>query len=126
MEVFFWIFVVAVIVVFIFMFAGLIRVREREDDLYHKIYEQQGMLTNHDERLDAHYKNIVTLSKQHDQLFERVDDKFKNLDENVNERREKFAMYRKQGMDVRSAGVAVGVSFTTAKRYEKWRVDNKK
>lgn len=44
----------------------------------------------------------------------------------LNERREKFAMYRKQGMDVKSAGVAVGVSLTTAKRYEKWMLDNNK
>ena len=41
-------------------------------------------------------------------------------------RREDFAKYRKQGMDVKNAGVAIGVSYSTAKRYEKWRIDNKK
>ena len=44
----------------------------------------------------------------------------------LNERREKFALYRKQGMDMKSAGKAVGVSFPTAKRYEKWMLDNNK
>jgi hypothetical protein len=41
-------------------------------------------------------------------------------------RRINFARLRKQGMDIKNAGKAVGVSYTTAKRYEQWRKDNKK
>jgi hypothetical protein len=41
-------------------------------------------------------------------------------------RRMNFARLRKQGADVKSAGAAVGVSYSTAKRYEQWRKDNKK
>lgn len=40
-------------------------------------------------------------------------------------RRENFAHFRKQGMDVKNAGKAVGVSYTTAKRYEKWYQSNR-
>lgn len=117
MEVFFWIFVVAVILFCFFMFVGLIRVREYEDDLYHKLYEQQGKISDHKERLDAHYQNIVTLSRQQDQLAEQV---AKTADNSLNERRAKFAELRSQGMTILEAGKAIGVSPTTARRYEKY------
>ena len=126
MEVFFWIFVVFVLLVFIFMFAGLLRVREYEEDLYHKLYEQQGKISDHKERLDAHYQNIVTLSKQQDQLSERVEDQCKSAHEDVNVRRQQFAELRSQGMAILEAGKAIGVSPTTARRYEKWATDNHK
>ena len=117
MEVFFCIFVVAVVLLFFFMFVGLIRVREYEDDLYHKLYEQQGKISDHKERLDAHYQNIVTLSRQQDQLAEQV---AKTVDNSLNERRQKFAELRSQGMTILEAGKAIGVSATTARRYEKY------
>ena len=41
-------------------------------------------------------------------------------------RRENFAHLRGLGKSVKEAGEIVGVSYSTAKRYEKWRVDNKK
>lgn len=126
MEVFFWIFVVVVILVFILMFAGLLRVREYEDDLYQKLYDQQSLISHHKERLDAHYQNIVTLSQQQDQLTERVEDNCKSVHEDVNVRRQKFAELRSQGMSVLDAGKAIGVAPTTARRYEKWAKDNHK
>lgn len=123
MEVFFWIFV-GVVVFLCFLFGvGLIRVREHEDDLYHKLYEQQGLILHHNERLDAHYNDIVTLSRQQDQLVEKI---AKSADNSLNERRERFAELRSQGMTILEAGKEIGVSATTARRYEKWRIDNKK
>ena len=41
-------------------------------------------------------------------------------------RRDHFAYLRKQGFDIKCAGESVGVSYSTAKRYEQWRKDNKK
>lgn len=41
-------------------------------------------------------------------------------------RRENFAHLRNLGNGVKEAGEIVGVSYTTAKRYEQWRKDNKK
>lgn len=41
-------------------------------------------------------------------------------------RRDNFAHLRSLGKSVKEAGTAVGVSYSTAKRYEKWRIDNKK
>ena len=99
------------------LFVGLIRVREYEDDLYHKLYEQQGLIQHHKDRLDAHYKDIVTLSRKQDQLAEQV---AKTADNSLNERREKFAELRSQGMTILEAGNAIGVSATTARRYEKY------
>ena len=121
LEVFFWIFVVAVILVCFLLFVGLIRVREYEDDLYHKLYEQQGKISDHKERLDAHYQNIVTLSRQQDQLAEQV---AKTADNSLNERRQKFAELRSQGMTILEAVKAIGVSATTARRYEKYITAN--
>lgn len=57
-----------------------------------------------------------------EQEEEEVSDKEKEL----SERRNKFACLRKHGMDVKSVGIAMKISYSTAKRYEKWRVDNKK
>lgn len=44
----------------------------------------------------------------------------------LDQRRLDYTKYRKQGMDIKSAGKAVGVSHSTAKRYEQWRQSNKK
>ena len=117
MEVFFWIFVGAVVLVCFLLFVGLIRVREYEDDLYNKLYEQQCLISHHKERLDAHYNDIVTLSRQQDQLEEKIT---KSADNSLNERREKFAELRSQGMTILEAGKTIGVSATTARRYEKY------
>ena len=67
--------------------------------------------------VEAELENLVP-----EQEEEEVSDKEKEL----SERRNKFAYFRKHGMDVKSAGIAVKVSYSTAKRYEQWRKDNKK
>lgn len=56
---------------------------------------------------------------------DQADNQKASKEDELAERREKYAKYRKEGMDVKSAGTAVGVSFTTAKRYEKWYKSNR-
>ena len=60
-----------------------------------------------------------------DPTDDKEDNQKANKEDELAERREKYAKYRKEGMDVKSAGTAVGVSFTTAKRYEKWYQSNR-
>lgn len=154
------IFVAVLGIVQIFVFARISKVNENIDKLSHEIFRHEGKLSEHKNRIDAHYSDIVrnekkieanssdiyTLSKRlsthiqetqevvvepNNNLGDTKEDLAVISDKNqaaveLNERREKFAMYRKQGMDVKSAGKAVGVSFTTAKRYEKWMLDNNK
>lgn len=60
-----------------------------------------------------------------DPTDDKEDNPKANKEDELAERREKYAKYRKEGMDVKSAGTAVGVSFTTAKRYEKWYQSNR-
>lgn len=123
MELFLIIFAVVVAIVFVLFFIGLLRVREHEDTLYRKIYEQHSMLTNHKERLDAHYGNIVELSKQVDGIKDSpIDYKVETLEE----RRNKFAYLRSEGHSLAELVEIMGISMSTAKRYEKWREDNKK
>lgn len=61
-----------------------------------------------------------------EELENLVPEQEKKDDDELSIRRERFTHFRKCGMDIKSAGAAVGVSYSTAKRYEKWRVDNKK
>ena len=125
------------------LFRKIAKINKYVDDLFNMQFMAESIAANHDERLDAHFRDIVTLSKSLDILEQQVNKYHTNevkdaqkeyvseaVETNqvsaVNERRAKFAEYRKQGMDVKSAGVAVGVHYSTAKRYEKWRKDNKK
>lgn len=143
------IFVVVLGLVQIIMFVQFSKVNENIDKLFHGALKHEGKLMECKKRLDAHYNDIVRNEKKIDSVeklaFEaskkveaqKVDEVIatkevvETIDSNtavdeLNERRNKYAEYRKQGMDIKSAGVAVGVSITTAKRYEKWRKDNKK
>lgn len=143
------IFVVVLGLVQIIMFVHFSKVNENIDKLFHEALKHEGKLMECKNRLDEHYNDIVRNEKKIDSVeklaFEaskkvetqKVDEviatkeALETIDSNTavdefNERRNKYAEYRKQGMDIKSAGVAVGVSITTARRYEKWRVDNKK
>lgn len=143
-------FCVALVCVAVVFGYKISKLNEHVDDLFHKAFQHESTITYHNSRLDAHYNDIVNLSQQHDELADKVDEYHKGVNTDflvdeqpgledtklviyrtkevveLQERRDKFAEYRKQGMDVKSAGAAVRVSYSTAKRYEKWRVDNKK
>lgn len=139
----------------IFAFAKMARVNNRIDDIYNKALTMQGEIEANTARAKDNYKLIARvntavegmrttikelresqekakevvvdaelqeIAEAQEEVQEEVSDENKELAE----RRSKYAEYRKQGMDIKSAGVAVGVSYATAKRYEKWRNDNKK
>lgn len=118
------------------------------DSLYNQNFITDTNVMDHDERLRAHFNDMANLSMKLDALDRKlsesdasekgndaqevfsgvIDDVLESNQATIelNERREKFVKYRKQGMDVKSAGVAVGVSYSTAKRYNKWMTNNKK
>ena len=140
----------------IFAFCKIAKINNRIDDIFNKALTMQGEIEANTARAKDNYKLIAqvntevekvkdtiadlhkheptdepakevtaeleNLVPEQEQEEEEVSDKEKEL----SERRNKFAYFRKHGMDVKSAGIAVKVSYSTAKRYEKWRIDNKK
>jgi hypothetical protein len=120
----FWI----LFLVFILLFVGVImligslgRIKEFIDKLYDYVYRHECNINHHKERLDAHYDNIVTLSRQVDTLEEKANVSTTNdKTAMMKEKRSVYAECRKSGLDIKDAGSAVGVSYSTAKRYEKW------
>lgn len=127
----------------------------RIDDIFHKALTMQGEIEENTARAKDNYKFIAQVNEQVSELHNAVMRKHEHSDEPTKEveeeleslilereqeeevepsnaayelsvRRENFAHFRKQGMDIKNAGIAVGVSYSTAKRYEQWRKDNKK
>lgn len=135
-------------------FAKMARINNRIDDIYNKAFVMQGEIEANTARAKDNYKLIAkfntevenvksTIAELHkheptEEPAKEVEAELENLvpeqkeagdDEDTSTlyaRRMNFARLRQQGADVKSAGAAVGVSYTTAKRYEKWRIDNKK
>lgn len=123
------------------------------DDIYNKAFIMQGDIEEHRARLNAHFSDMAQLNGEIDKVTKKVSELHKREDaeepakeveaelENLVPEQEKerddedtstlyarrmnFARLRQQGADVKSAGAAVGVSYSTAKRYEQWRKDNK-
>ena len=138
----------------IFAFCKISRINDRIDDIYNKAFMMQGEIEANTARAKDNYKLLakfntevenvkITIAELHKQELadepakeveaeleslvpEQEEEEVSDKEKELSERRDKFAEYRKQGMDVKSAGAAVKVSYTTAKRYEKWRIDNKK
>ena len=118
---------IAILVVLVaVIFRKIAKVNKSVDDLYNMHLMSESVTMNHGERLDAHYKDIVNLSSclsalEHNQTSKVVIDTKKDVDE----RREKFALLRNE-LSVEEARKQMGVSLSTAKRYETWRKNNKK
>lgn len=138
----------------IFAFAKMARVNNRIDDIYNKALTMQGEIEANTARAKEIYKLIAqvntevesvksTIAELHKQEHteepaKEVEEELENLIPEEEEerddydvstlyaRRMNFARLRHQGMDIKNAGAAIGVSYSTAKRYEQWRVDNKK
>lgn len=138
----------------VFAFCKIARINNRIDDIYNKAFVMQGEIEANTARAKYNYKliaqvntklesvkNTIALHKHEptDEPAKEVEAELEGLipeqEEEVEQsnaayelsvRREHYAHFRKQGMDVKNAGKAVGVSYTTAKRYEQWRKDNKK
>ena len=137
-----------------FAFIKMARINNRIDDIYNKAFIMQGDIEANTARAKDNYKliahvntemenvksTIAELHKQEptDEPAKEVEAELENLvqeqekerdDEDTSTlyaRRMNFARLRHQGADVKSAGAAIGVSYSTAKRYEQWRKDNKK
>lgn len=135
-------------------FAKMARINERIDDIFNKALTMQGDIEANTARAKDNYKLLAkfntevkkvksTIAELHkkeptDEPAKEVEEELESLvpeqeeaidDEDTSTlyaRRMNFARLRQQGASVKSAGAAVGVSYTTAKRYEKWRIDNKK
>lgn len=137
-----------------FAFAKMARINNRIDDIFNKALTMQGDIEANTSRAKDNYKLIAqvntevekvksTIAELHkkeptDEPAKEVEAELENLVQEQEEEREdedastlyarrmNFARLRQQGAGVKSAGAAVGVSYSTAKRYEKWRIDNKK
>lgn len=135
-------------------FAKMARINNRIDDIFNKALAMQGEIEANTARAKDNYKLIAkfntevekvkdTIAELHkkepaDEPAKEVEEELENLvpeqekagdDEDTSTlyaRRMNFARLRQQGAGVKSAGAAVGVSYSTAKRYEQWRKDNKK
>ena len=148
-------FCVALVCVAVVFGYKISKLNEHVDDLFHKAFQHESTITYHNSRLDAHYNDIVNLSKQHDELADKVDEYHKgvntdflvdeqpelenlvpeqeeeeeelsNKELELLERRECFAHLRAHGVSLHDAADKMHISYSTAKRYEKWRIDNKK
>ena len=108
------------------IFRKIAKVNKYVDDLYHQHIITDANVSRHTERLDAHYKDIVNLSSclsalEHNQTPKVVIDTKKD----VEKRRNEFALLRNE-LSVKEAREQMGISPSTAKRYETWRKNNKK
>ena len=118
---------IAILVVLVaVIFRKIAKINKYVDELYNMQLMSESAVMNHGERLDAHYKDIVNLSSclsalEHNQTPKVVIDTKKDVDQ----RREKFALLRNE-LSVKEAGEQMGISPSTARRYETWRKDNKK
>lgn len=134
-------------------FAKMARINNRIDDIYNKAFVMQGEIEANTARAKDNYKliakfntevekvkdTIAELHKQEptDEPAKEVEAELENLvpeqEEELNnkelellERRECFAHLRAHGVSLHDAADKMHISYSTAKRYEKWRVDNKK
>lgn len=137
----------------VFAFCKISRINNRIDDIYNKAFTMQGGIEANTARAKDNYKfiaqvntelqsvkNITAELHRHeptDEPSKEVDAELESIvpeqeeedDEDTSTlyvRRENFACLRSSGKSVKEAGELVGVSYTTAKRYEQWRKDNKK
>ena len=134
-------------------FCKIARINNRIDDIYNKAFIMQGEIEANTARAKDNYKLIAqvntevenvknTIAELHKQerteepareveaeLGNLVQDQEEELSDKalgLTERRERFARLRSRGVNLCDAADAMHISYSTAKRYEKWRVDNNK
>jgi DNA-directed RNA polymerase beta' subunit len=137
----------------IFALCKLGAAESRIDDIYNKALTMQGEIEANTARTKDNYKFIAQvntelervkgiiaeLHKQEptDEPDKEVEEELENLvSEKVEEvsdkelglleRRECFAHLRAHGVSLHDAADKMHISYSTAKRYEQWRKDNKK
>ena len=72
--------------------------------------------------VEAELENLVPEQEEE----EEEEEELSNKELELLERRECFAHLRAHGVSLHDAADKMHISYSTAKRYEKWRVDNKK
>lgn len=136
-----------------FAFAKMARINERIDDIFNKALTMQGDIEANTARAKDNYKLLAkfntevenvksTIADLHkheptDEPVKEVEAELENLvpeqEEELSnkelellERRECFAHLRAHGVSLHDAADKMHISYSTAKRYEQWRKDNKK
>lgn len=136
-----------------FAFIKMARINNRIDDIYNKAFVMQGEIEANTARAKDNYKLIAQVNtevekvkdtiaelhkqEQTDEPIKEVEAELENLvpeqeeeasDKELGliERRERFARLRSRGVSLCDAADAMHISYSTAKRYEQWRKDNKK
>lgn len=136
-----------------FAFIKMARINNRIDDIYNKAFVMQGEIEANTARAKDNYKLIAQVNtdvesvkskiaelhkqEQTDEPAKEVEAELENLvpkqEEEVSdkelgliERRDRFARLRSRGVSLCDAADAMHISYSTAKRYEQWRKDNKK
>ena len=137
----------------IFAFCKMAQINGRIDDIYNKALTMQGDIEANTARSQDNYKLLAkfntevekvksTIADLHkheptEEPAKEVEAELENLvpekEEEVSdkelgliERRERFARLRSRGVSLCDAADAMHISYSTAKRYEQWRKDNKK
>jgi hypothetical protein len=136
-----------------FAFCKMACINNRIDDIYNKALTMQGEIEANTARSKDNYKLIAqvntevekvksTIAELHmqessDEPAQEVEEELGNLvpekveelsdkELGLTERRERFARLRSRGVNLCDAADAMHISYSTAKRYEQWRKDNKK
>lgn len=137
----------------VFALCKLGTLESRIDDIYHKALTMQGDIESNTARSQDNYKLIAQVNTEVEKVkstiadlhkHEPTDEPAKEVEEELEnlisekskevsdkelcliERRECFAHLRSHGVSLHDAADKMHISYSTAKRYEKWRVDNKK
>lgn len=119
------------------------------DDIYNKALAMQGEIESNTARSKDNYQLIAKVNtevenlkstiadlhkhEQTDEPAKEVESELENLlpeqeqveGDEVSARRNIFAKLRYLGKSIKEAGELLGVSYSTAKRYEQWRKANK-
>jgi hypothetical protein len=132
-------------------FCKIARINNRIDDIYNKALTMQGETEANTARAKDNYRLIAQVNTELERVKgiiaelhkqEPTDEPAKEVElENIVsekeeevsdkelgliERRERFARLRSRGVSLCDAADAMHISYSTAKRYEQWRKDNKK
>ena len=137
----------------VFALCKLGTVESRIDDLYNKALTMQGDIEANKARSQDNYKLIAQVNtevenvkttiadlhkhepteeptkeveKELENLVQEQEEELSDRELELLERRECFAHLRAHGVSLHDAADKMHISYSTAKRYEKWRVDNKK
>lgn len=137
----------------VFALCKLGTLESRIDDIYNKAFIMQGDIEANTARAKDNYKLLAkfntevenvksTIAELHkhepteepakeveaelENLVPEQEEELSNKELELLERRECFAHLRAHGVSLHDAADKMHISYSTAKRYEKWRVDNKK